>query len=315
MSWERLLENDQPGAPLRQRVDELFGQQRGTWPMLRDGEAALGQLERKTLTADGDSVIVQINPARRRSTLAKTDAKSIAARACFLCPENMPAEERGVAFEGLVLMPNPFPILPLHCTVADREHRPQAIHGRVGTLVRLAYEIGCDLAALYNGPRCGASAPDHFHLQATLAADIPLLSQLAAVRGDCAIAPHSTFGRNMLVFRGADQNELVANVERAIGVLQQVCGTVDEPMLNLLAHFNAGQYTAVLFPRSAHRPACYFATGEEQLLVSPAVLEMCGILVTTEMSHFDQLDSRVARMIYEEVSIDNSRFAELTAKL
>ena len=125
MSWNHILQIDPgTGMPLRQRIDELFAEQRETWPLLRDGEAALAGLQKKTLTLDGDSVVVQVNPARRRSTLAKTDAKAVAARACFLCPENMPAEERGMAFEDLVVMPNPFPVLPLHCTIAGREHLP-----------------------------------------------------------------------------------------------------------------------------------------------------------------------------------------------
>src|SRR3954468_11380642 len=136
MSWERILQNDQPGKPLRQRIDDLFDQQRATWPTLRDGEASLQHLERKSLNDGDDSVTVQMNPARRRSTLANTDAKVIAARTCFLCPENMPPEERGVAFEDLVLLPNPFPILPLHCTIADRQHRPQQLRGRVATFLQ-----------------------------------------------------------------------------------------------------------------------------------------------------------------------------------
>ncbi len=315
MSWERILQNDKLGSPLRGRIDELFAQQRATWPMLRDGETALQQLERKTLVENGDSVIVQVNPARRRSTLAKTDAQSIAARACFLCPENMPTEERGVSFENLVLLPNPFPVLPLHCTVADREHRPQAIEGRVRTFVRLAQEIGPDMAALYNGPRCGASAPDHFHLQAATAAEIPLLGQLSTLPYDRAIVPHSTFSRNMLVFHGENASEITTDVEQAINALRQISESNDEPMLNLLGHYDANNYTVVLFPRAAHRPACYFATGDEQLLVSPAVLEMCGVLVTTEMSHFARIDARMARSIYEEVGLEGSRFVELMEKV
>src|SRR3954447_7397686 len=164
MSWERILQNDRLGKPLRQRIDDLFAQQRATWPALREGEAALEHLQRKTLAEGGDSIVVQLNPSRSRSTLANTDTKAIAARACFLCPDNMPPEERGVAFEDLVLLPNPFPILPLHCTIADRIHRPQEIRGRLATFLHLAQEIGSDMAALYNGPRCGASAPDHFHV-------------------------------------------------------------------------------------------------------------------------------------------------------
>jgi hypothetical protein len=166
MNWNQILQIDPgPSVPLRERIDALFAQQRETWPLLRDGEAALADLQKKTLTLDGEPVIVQVNPARRRSTLAKTDAQAVAARACFLCPENMPAEERGMAFDDLVAMPNPFPVLPLHCTITGREHTPQRIAGRIESLLRLAEAIGPDLAAFYNGPRCGASAPDHFHFQ------------------------------------------------------------------------------------------------------------------------------------------------------
>jgi hypothetical protein len=300
---------------LRQRIDDLFAQQRATWPTLREGEAALAHLQRKTLTAGNESVVVRVNPARRRSTLANTDAKAIAARACFLCPENMPPEERGIEFEELVILPNPFPILPLHCTIAGRLHRPQQLRGRIATFVQLAQEIGPDMAALYNGPRCGASAPDHFHLQAARADDIPILAQLSTNSDSRSVVPHSTFGRNMLVVRGTNATDVTTDIERSIDALQQIEAATDEPMFNLLAHFAAGRYTVVLFPRAAHRPACYFATGPDQLLISPAVLEMGGILVATDPEHFSRIDARAAQTIYEEVSISAARFAILVAKI
>ncbi|HEX5471348.1 MAG TPA: DUF4922 domain-containing protein [Lacipirellulaceae bacterium] len=313
MSWQRILQNDQAAEPLRQRIDELFAQQRNAWPALREGEAALSHLQRKTLMVNGDSVVVQMNPARRGSTLAKTDAKAVAARACFLCPENTPAEERGVTFEDLVLLPNPYPVLPLHCTIADRVHHPQRIGGRIETFLHLAYEIGPDLAALYNGPRCGASAPDHFHLQAARADEIPLLHQLTNTGLDRPIVPHSTFGRNMLIFRNANAADIAADIDRAIDVLAEINSTSDEPMLNMVGHYHDDHYTAILFPRAAHRPACYFATGADQLLISPAVLEMSGILVATQADHFSRIEADIARAIYEEVSIPTAHFKQLAA--
>jgi hypothetical protein len=315
MSLERIFQNDRPGEPLRQRIDDLFAQQRATWPALREGEAALASLQRKTLTEGSESAIVQMNPARRHSTLANIDAKAIAARACFLCPENMPPEERGVAFEDLVLLPNPFPILPLHCTIADRLHRPQQLRGRIATFVYLAQEIGPDMAALYNGARCGASAPDHFHLQAARADDIPILAQLSAISDNGPVVPHASFGRNMLVVRGTNARDVTADLERSIDAFQQIEATTDEPMFNLLAHFAAGCHTVVLFPRAAHRPSCYFETGLDQLLISPAVLEMGGILVTTDPEHFARIDARTAHAIYEEVSISAARSAHLVSKI
>jgi hypothetical protein len=313
MNWEHILQNDRPAEPLRKRIDDLFAQQRETWPALRDGEAALAHLQRKTLTDGDQSIIVQVNPARRRSTLANTDAKAVAARACFLCPENMPPEERGVAFEDLVVMPNPFPILPLHCTIAAREHRPQKLDGQIGKFLRLAKAIGPDLAALYNGPRCGASAPDHFHFQAVRENEIPILAQLPSLDTASRITPHTTFGRNLLLITGSNADAVAANVERSVNALRQIEVATDEPMLNLLAHFSAGRYAVALFPRAAHRPKCYFATGPEQLLISPAVLEMCGILVATELDHFERINAPIAGKIYEEVSLNPEHFARLVA--
>jgi hypothetical protein len=316
MNWDHVLQDDtRAGEPLRRRIDALFAQQRASWPALRDGEAALQQLQTKTLTANGDSIVVQMNPARRRSTHAKTDSQSVGARPCFLCPANMPPEERGVAFEDLVILPNPYPVLPLHCTIADREHRPQRLAGRVGSLLRLAAEIGPELAALYNGPRCGASAPDHFHLQASTAALIPILAQLPPLAGGRHRAAHASFGRSMLILASPDAAEVQGDMERAMEVLGQLVSAEDEPMFNLLAHVHADRCVAVLFPRRAHRPACYFAEGEDRLAVSPAVLEMAGLLVTTDREHFERIDAATARSIYEEVSVEAALCREVVDRM
>jgi len=312
MSWNRILQNDSgPNELLRRRIDAMFAQQRDTWPALRDGEAALDHLQRKTLTLDDQSVIVQVNPARRRSTHATTDAQAIAARPCFLCPDNMPVEERGIAFEELVVLPNPYPILPLHCTIAHRDHRPQQLVGHVDTFLRLAAAIGPDMAALYNAPRCGASAPDHFHFQAARASDIPILGQLPPHADKRTVFAHWSFGRNMLIFRSSVAEHVQTEIERTLKQLCRLDETDDEPMFNLLANYSADQYTAIFFPRAAHRPAQYFATGAEHLAISPAVLEMAGILVTTEPEHFARIDTSTARSIYEQVSIAPNRFREL----
>ncbi len=315
MAWDEILSID-PGEskPLLDRIEALFAQQRETWPAFSAGEAALARLERKTLTHAGDSIFVQVNPARRGSTLAKTDAKAVAARPCFLCPQNMPAEERGVAFEDLAVLPNPFPILRGHCTVAGREHVPQAIAGRIGTFLRLAAAIGPGMAALYNGPRCGASAPDHLHFQAAWIDEIPILRQLPATNVR-AVTGFESFGRRVLMVDGEDAAEVQRVAERAIAALQRLGDEADEPMTNLLAHHANGQFRVLLFPRRTHRPACYSASGPERLAISPAILEMCGVLVATEAADFARIDAELARQIYDEVSIDPAAFERLLADL
>jgi hypothetical protein len=218
-----------------------------------------------------------------------------------------------VAFEDLIVLPNPFPILPLHCTIAGRDHRQQRIAGRVDTLLRLAAAVGPRLAVFYNGPRCGASAPDHFHFQAATAAPIPILSQLPAFTNGQQRIAHTSFGRSMLVLASPSAADVGADIEQTVESLRQLVGGQDEPMFNLIVHRAADRFVAVLFPRRAHRPACYFAEGREYIAVSPAVLEMSGLLVTTDPNHFERIDAESARSIYEQVSLELSIVERLTA--
>jgi len=312
MNWDHVLQNDSGvHEPLFHRIQALFTQQRATWPTLREGEAALAQMRNKTLFFEREQIIVQCNPGRRLSTHAKTDSESSAIRRCFLCPQNMPHEERGVAVENLVVLPNPHPVLPLHCTIVDRDHRPQRLADRIETLLRLAAALGPKLAVFYNGPRCGASAPDHFHLQASSAAEVPLLCQSATRSSGHQRVGVISFGRSYLEFSSPSDDDIGEDIARTLEVLHQGGNTHDEPMFNLLAHFQGNHYRALLFPRARHRPRCYFANGPERLGVSPAVLEMAGVMVVTESEDFDRLDAELVRSIYEEVSLPRDRFEQL----
>lgn len=314
MNWQRVLDIDlRPGVPLRERIELLFEQQRRTWSVLREGEAALQLLQKKTLTLAGKSVVVQANPGRRRSTMAKTDAQSVAARPCFLCPQNMPLEERGVVFEDMVVLPNPFPVLPLHCTIASAQHQPQQIGGRIGAFLRLAETIGPDLVTLYNGPRCGASAPDHFHFQAVRADDIPLLRELVELAGSSEVQPYSSFCRTMVVFQGVDLPSIENAIDRSIRYMVELEPGQAEPMFNLMAYFQQRHFTVALFPRTAHRPRCYFAEGDTRLAISPAILEMCGILVTSESSDLSSVTAEIASGIYQEVSVATSLASKIAS--
>jgi hypothetical protein len=304
MSWERILQIDALGdGPLRSRIDALFAQQRATWPALAEGEAQLRQLRARTLRCGDDWIVVQANPARRRSTHAKTDVQSIAARACFLCPQNMPPEERGIAFANFVILPNPFPIVPIHCTIAERKHRPQQLAGSIGPLLQLAAEVGPDLAVVYNGPRCGASAPDHLHFQAAAASAIPILEQLPTIHPGHRCTAHCSFGRTMLIFAKPDIVALQSDIGRSIELLGGTRPGEVEPMFNLLVHFDGERLVAVLYPRVAHRSSHYSAPAPGRLAVSPAVLEMSGLLVTSEPEDVERIDAGTARAIFEEVSV------------
>jgi Domain of unknown function (DUF4922) len=315
MNWAaKLLATDRPEEPLSERIDALLAQQRASWPAMAQGEASLASLETKTLHAEDGRVVVQANPGRRRSTHAKVDAASVAERPCFLCPANMPIEERGIACGDLVILPNPYPILPRHLTIPSREHAPQRLAGRVELLLELAQAAGPGLAVFYNGPRCGASAPDHFHFQACDADALPVFGLNLGGVGRKRRAVTS-FGRAILLFASADLAEVAADVNATLDVLCRDAASGDEPMVNVVVTMRDERVVAAIFPRAAHRPTCYFAEGSERLAISPAALEMAGVLVVAEPEQFPRVDAAIARRIYEEVSLDSRRFDALIASL
>ncbi len=303
MSWERIiLDTAAPDASLLPYVDSLFAHQRLNWEAFRVGEAALSDVKTRELH-DGDArVIVQSNPGRHKSTHAKVDQASIARRPCFLCPENIPPDEKGIGWGDLVILPNPHPILRRHCTIPSRDHRPQRLSGEIDTLLTLARAVGPEMLAFYNGARCGASCPDHFHFQACDGTGVPVLDELVSAGiADSMPVSFSSFGRSMIVYSGEDGDLVETQIRRTIAALP--AEEYEEPMFNVIASFCDGRYVAVLFPRSVHRPASYFEQEPVRIAISPAALEMAGILVVAEPDHFDRVDAGVARRIYEEVSL------------
>jgi ATP adenylyltransferase/5',5'''-P-1,P-4-tetraphosphate phosphorylase II len=316
VSWERIvLEELRRAGTLPERIDALFEEQRRRWPSLREGEQSLSSLRTRELR-DGESrVVVQANPGRRSSTQARVDPASVAERPCFLCPQHMPAEERGVDFGELVLLPNPHPILPRHLTVPGRTHSPQRLLGHLGAMLSLAEALGPELLVFYNGPRCGASAPDHFHFQVCQAAPVPILAELPLAARDSARAAFSSFGRRVIAASDSQATDAAEHLRRVLLELADLAPAPDEPMLNLLLTHRDGRFVSVLFPRRAHRPRRFFDAGDRRLSISPAALEMAGVLVVAEPAHFERVDAAVAREIYQEVSLDAELFSKLAEAL
>ncbi|OGQ85294.1 MAG: hypothetical protein A2289_10830 [Deltaproteobacteria bacterium RIFOXYA12_FULL_58_15] len=304
MSWTSKVATAVPmGALSAVHVQDLMTEQRASWPALASGVGALSGMQQRELQDDDSRVVVQANPGRRASVHARVDPASLLARPCFLCPDNMPAAERGIGVGDLVALPNPFPIVKSHLTIPSREHEPQSLAGRELHLLELARGLGPDLFVFYNGPQCGASAPDHFHFQGGAAANIPLLAETSA-RGP-AVEHLCQFGRQGILLRGA---ETAAVSERIVRLLDVLKGSTDaEPLVNVVAVYREGVNNAFVFPRMAHRPRCYFAKESARVCVSPAALEMMGIVVLADVEHIDRIDADLVRSIYAEVCLDEER--------
>jgi hypothetical protein len=250
------------------------------------------------------TVVLRHVPHRLPSTTARVDPISIGARPCFLCQANLPPEQRGFAVgEEWVALCNPFPILDRHLTIVHRHHRPQRLAGRIGALLDLARRLP-DSFVIYNGPECGASAPDHLHFQACSRALFPIEADTAGREG---LLDHPS---RPILLRDQDPARLAARLERLIAVLSERTGRQEEPLVNLAAFGGGGRLNLVVFARRRHRPRA-FRSGE--LLVSPAAIDLCGVLVTPRAEDYDRLTAERTREILDEVMLEGARLFEVVA--
>ena len=311
-----LLNKSKPD--FRSLVEGLAEQQLATWPMLRDAVAGLARVEYKRLQARGSEVLAQFNPQRIVSTAAKVDAATIKQRPCFLCAENLPPEERGIAFGAdLVALYNPFPVLPRHLVITSRRHIPQTIEGNFGTLLDLALDLGGEFFVVYNGAACGASAPDHLHFQACERKSLPIIREIETwerqdLSNDSGVETFTLkdYRVNALIARGNDRAALIGWFDMALQRLAVVTGVESEPMINLIVMRNGARWTVIVFPRGKHRPNRYFAEGDAKLTVSPAAIDLAGVLVVPQPDHFAKITSRDAEEIYAEVTLGGAAFGD-----
>jgi ATP adenylyltransferase/5',5'''-P-1,P-4-tetraphosphate phosphorylase II len=331
MSWaERIISDAEiafywPGADrsFGARVHALLAQQQAVWPQLRAAVAGFVQVEYKTFRVKQSVVLAQHNPSRIVSTSARVDDATIKARPCFLCADNLPAAEQGIAFgaEHVVLC-NPFPVLPKHLVIAARAHTPQAINGGFAALLDLTRELGAEFFTLYNGPRCGASAPDHLHFQAGARTLLPIWRELQTWRLRW-LSPRQTVASfalpgyriNLLGVRSVERQALLEWLAQALRALANVMETNEEPLLNLLATFENDAWTVLLLPRQRHRPRCYDLASEAHLLISPAAIDLGGVVVVPQPEHFARLQARDLEQIFAEVALAEKRFADWLARL
>lgn len=332
MSWRNRLLDDGDLRPFMESDQGDFGalaaalvaHQKQHWPVLRAGYERLKLAETRRIAVAETNVVIQHNPARFVSTAASVDAAAVEARGCFLCPDRLPEEEKGLPYaDELVVLCNPFPILENHLTIVARDHGAQAVEGSVEWLLRLAHDLGPDWFVLYNGPQCGASAPDHLHFQACSRNGLPIFDDLKAneapSESGCDICEHTRdnlelftiegCGRSTVVFRSNTADYISQLAYAALMLLPSSSG--EEPLVNLIGTWGAGQWTLLMFPRARHRPEAYYAEGDDRMLVSPGSIDMAGVVVTPRRRDFERLDSRTMEGIYDEVSLDDGLVNEV----
>ena len=289
-------------------VEDLFRRQTRAWPLLAKGIEGLARAHTRPVHIDWFDILVRHIPHRVGSTMARVDRESIAKRPCFLCAENLPQEEEGIRFgEHLTIYCNPFPIVDRHLTIAHRKHSPQRIANQLGNMLDLAAGLP-GYFIIYNGPECGASAPDHMHFQAGSRALFPIEKETARLHG--VTVPN--YARNVFLFRGRDRSALIDRMDRAIDLLAAATGKRSEPLVNIASFHEGGEWIAYLFPRGKHRPEV-FNTGE--LTVSPASIDLCGIFVVPLAQDFERITGDAIATIFREVTLPDDQFRQVAEKL
>lgn len=313
----------------RQAGDLFIENQLAKWQTARTNHEALNQIETRRFELAGNTITVQFNPARAVSTCAKVDKSSIEARKCFLCPENKPNEQDEIIIsldEPFSLRINPYPILPGHLTISSLKHQDQVLADKTirqlpGKLISWLEEyFASGYVLFYNGAKCGASAPDHFHFQAVKQSDVPVIQQWERLM-ETAIREKEIKTENGNTYSSFQITSYICPIQvficnHSADILPEMINQYleslplhegeSEPRYNLFAWQDKQRgFTMAYFPREGHRPACYTATGGEQLLVSPGALDMAGLLVTPRKEDFDKITESDITQIYKEVAYHN----------
>ena len=302
-------------------ISRFFNRQMEKWADARHRFRDLKHVETHQLS---DQLKVQWNPARIVSTGAKIDKKTLGDRPCFLCDKNRPKEQISKQIdERFLLLVNPFPILPIHFTIPARKHQPQSIYKNYGEMHRFL-SLHSELMVFYNGPKCGASAPDHLHFQAGTSGILPLqanwqrlsrnLTDIISLNDDEKIALIHDFVVPAFVIISKSEDSDEALFQRLYKSMP-VRGDETEPMMNIIAWRKGDEYISVVIPREKHRPEAYFAEGDAQMMVSPGALDMSGLIITPREEDFRKLNEESATAILQECGVSTDKMNSIVTKL
>ena len=299
-------------------LQRFFNRQLEKWEAARQRYHDLRGSKTRELVVGSSSIQVQWNPARMVSTGAKIDNKTISERPCFLCEQNRPKEQIKKDIDGQYeLLVNPFPILPQHFTIPSLKHQPQRILNSYGEIHKLLEEYP-EMMVFYNGPQCGASAPDHAHFQAGTCGVLPLqmswkrlssnLTKIVSINDHEDISLIEDYHCTALLIRSRSQYGDEQLFRRLYDALPEMA---PEPMMNIVAWRRDEDFLSVVFPRTKHRPDCYYAEGNEQYIISPGALDMAGLIITPRQEDFERITPEKALGILNEITLSGDALQQV----
>ena len=310
------------------RIHKFVGDQLSRWPLACDNFRALKNVRVRELNVGGLTVKLQFNPARMISSAAKLNKEDIAKRRCFLCRENRPPEQIMIKFDGRKgkkyhILVNPYPIFPDHLVIAKNKHVDQSILHRYVDMLDLAKKYS-SYTFFYNGPKCGASAPDHHHFQAAPSGLIPLVEdvnrlddqelQYVSSIQDARLYHYNKFTTGVFFLRAE-------TVKSAAKLFYRLLDCADipegekEPMFNLFSYWKDGEFRSIVVFRSRHRSHHYFSDGPDHLTMSPGCADMGGVFIVPVEAEYEKMTEALLGEMVDEVSITKEEEATILNRL
>lgn len=302
----------------------LFEKQLSEWPLLKEGMLALGEVRTKKFEYEGYEIWTQFNPGRLLSTTANVSAEVIKNRKCFLCAENLPEEQKGIIYrDNYSILINPYPIFSHHLTISSVKHKPQRIRNTFADMMQLSKDLS-DFIILYNGPESGASAPDHLHFQACKKEFLPIYNDYNNIKIKYGEEVQNnigkTFGiddgiRRIIFVESASNDYLIKTFNNIYDLYANISKSHVEPMMNVLTFFDEKEWKVIIFFRKKHRPDAYFEEDDFNILVSPASIDLGGVLITPLEKDFNKIGKDSITQIFREIIMGKEEFEYLKTKL
>lgn len=319
----KTLEELISGKEIAEAANYLFELQCNDWKLCRDNYEQLKNVKVKKFQLEGYSIKAQFNPGRIISTSAKVDPKSIQERKCFLCEQNLPTEQKGIIYnDAYIILVNPYPIFPIHFTLTHTIHQPQRISDTFPDLLDFSKDLSKHFTVIYNGPKCGASAPDHLHFQAGNKYFMPIddEAELIANEYGSIVVDNENLSiqtvddnlRKFILFESSERNLLIDSFTKFYNVYADLMNEKDEPLMNIISFYDVEfGWRVIVFLRAKHRPHHFFEEGDNKLLVSPAAIDLGGVCIFPREEDFNRLNKKLIDEVFHEVFIDSKKLDEL----
>ena len=303
----------------------LLAEQKKSWTGLRKNYDLFKGTRIKVFQFEGFTIKIQYNLGRIRSASARVDEKSINERKCFLCPDNLYEGQKAIKCgEDFLILVNPFPIFPEHFTIPHRDHIPQSIREWFGRMLSLSNGLS-KYVVIYNGPECGASAPDHLHFQAGSKNFIPIETEMSFLKttyGDVLTKKDLTVTEiddGLRRFITIDTIKM-ETAEKVFGLFYEIfskaVGKNAEPMMNIISSYNEKSgWRIIIFLREKHRSSHYFRNGEDKILLSPAAVDLGGVFILPLEKDFNKITKKNIDEVFKEVSLNKEQFEFIRAEL